>query len=60
MQASYGRARIVERPGKPPVWRVLVGEETGTEDAESIAAQIRGSGTSALVVRLDEIGPEPE
>jgi rare lipoprotein A len=55
LQARYGAARIVERHGKPPVWRVLVGQEASPEKAEALAVRVRGdiSIPEAFVVRLD-------
>jgi rare lipoprotein A len=55
MQARYGSAREVERQGMPPVWRVLVGQESSPEKAEALAARLRGdtSNPEAFVVRLD-------
>ena len=54
MGQRYGNARLVQRAGGTPVWRVLVSSEDTMEQAESLANQIRSSGGSALVVRLDE------
>jgi rare lipoprotein A len=53
MEARFGRARIVERPASPTLWRVLVGEEASLEGATALAQRIEESGTSAFVVRLD-------
>lgn len=55
MQTRYGAARVVERQGKPPVWRVLVGQESSPEKAEALATRVRGdiSIPEAFVVRLD-------
>ncbi len=55
LQARYGNARVVERQGSPPVWRVLVGQEPTPEKAESLAVRVRGdiSLPEAFVVRLD-------
>jgi rare lipoprotein A len=55
LQARYGVARVVERQGSPPVWRVLVGQEPSPEKAEALAARVRGdiSIPEAFVVRLD-------
>jgi hypothetical protein len=36
------------------MWRVLVGEEDSADKAELLAEQIRATGDSALVVRLDQ------
>jgi rare lipoprotein A len=51
----YGKARVVERMGSPPMWRVLVGEEPSPESAEVLAQRVRGdiSMPEAFVVRLD-------
>jgi rare lipoprotein A len=54
MRERFGKAKLVERPADPPVWRVLVGEEETAEGAEVIADQVRSSGGPAFVVRLDD------
>jgi rare lipoprotein A len=57
MESRYGSARIVKRDAQPVLWRVLVGRVDTPEEAEALAARIRGDGTdAALVVRLDEAG----
>jgi rare lipoprotein A len=55
LQTRYGNARTIERQGNPPTWRVLVGQEPTPEQAEGLAARIRGdiSIPEAFVVRLD-------
>ena len=55
MQARFGSARAIERQGMPPVWRVLVGQESSPEKAEALAARVRGDTSipEAFVVRLD-------
>jgi rare lipoprotein A len=55
LKARYGVARVIERQGNPPVWRVLVGEESTPEKAEALAVRVRGdiSVPEAYVVRLD-------
>jgi rare lipoprotein A len=53
MQSRFGSARLVLRSADPPVWRVLVGEETEEATAEGLAERIRSEGTAAFVVRLD-------
>lgn len=60
MRSRFGTAEIVERAGDPPMWRVLVGRAESSEDAEQIAADVRSSGGSALVVRLDQAAPESQ
>lgn len=59
MQQRFGSARLVRRSGDPPVWRVLVGQEETAEKAEELADQMRSSGTSAFVVRLDNLEQNP-
>ncbi len=56
MQTRYGSARIVEREGSPPMYRVLAGAESTPESAETLAVRIRGdiSVPEAFVVRLDK------
>jgi rare lipoprotein A len=54
MRERFGKAKLVERAAKPPVWRVLVGEEETMEAAEGLAEQVRSSGAAAFVVRLDD------
>ena len=53
MKLRFGSARIVERSGEPPMYRVLVGEYETEEQAEVDAAQLRGGGAAGMVVRLD-------
>jgi|SRR5450432_164378 rare lipoprotein A len=56
MQTRYGTARIVEREGSVPMYRVLAGAEPTPESAEALAVRIRGdiSVPEAFVVRLDQ------
>ena len=57
MERRYGSAKVVVRDTQPPRWRVLVGRAATPEDAEALAARIRGDGEGqageAFVVRLD-------
>jgi rare lipoprotein A len=61
MEARYGAARLVLRPGDPPVWRVLVGHAATVDDAGALAARIHaeqaGKLDQAFVVREDMTGP---
>jgi len=50
-------ARIVARPGKPVIWRVVVGAYNSFSDANRIAAKVRSSGASAVAVRVVETAP---
>jgi len=58
MAQAYGTASLVERPGNPRLWRVLVGREGSETDADALARRIRsenGNSVSAtFVVRLDQ------
>ena len=40
MEARYGAARLVLRPGDPALWRVLVGRAATLDDAGALAARI--------------------
>jgi rare lipoprotein A len=57
MEARFAKARIVERPASPTIWRVLVGEEQTMEAATALAQRIEAAGTNAFVVRLDSPAP---
>ncbi|MCU1262434.1 MAG: rare lipoprotein [Bryobacterales bacterium] len=56
MQTRYGAARIVEREGSVPMYRVLAGTEPTPQSAEVLAVRIRSdiSVPEAFVVRLDK------
>lgn len=56
LRTMYGQARIVEREGAVPLYRVLAGAEGTPEAAEALAVRIRGdiSVPEAYVVRLDQ------
>jgi rare lipoprotein A len=56
MKERYGAARVVEREGTVPNWRVLAGEENTPESAEALAVRIRSdiSVPEAFVVRVDK------
>lgn len=54
MEERFGKARLVPRAADPPIWRVLVGEESLLQAAEALATRIRASGAGAFVVRLDD------
>jgi rare lipoprotein A len=59
MEAHYGAARLVLRPGDPPLWRVLVGRAASENDAGTLAGRIRaeqdGKLAQSFVVRDDMI-----
>lgn len=57
MEARYGAAHIVPRPGDPQLWRVLVGRAATVDDAGALVARIRaeqdGKLGQAFVIRED-------
>jgi rare lipoprotein A len=55
MQARYGSAKVISRQGNGTSWRVIVGRENSTEDAEALAVKIRSAENlpQAFVVRVD-------
>jgi rare lipoprotein A len=57
MQARYGTAVVRQRPGSPPLWRVLVGQAPDPARAEELAQQIRTeqNAPKAFVIRLDPV-----
>lgn len=60
MEARYGAARLVLRPGDPALWRVLVGRAATLDDAGALAARIQADIDNKLgqpfVVRDDGAG----
>ena len=60
MEARYGAARLVLRPGDPALWRVLVGRAATLDDAGALAVRIRADIDNKLgepfVVRDDGAG----
>jgi rare lipoprotein A len=55
MQTRYGTAQVIAREGLSTTWRVVVGRENSADNAESLAARIRGEEKlpESFVVRLD-------
>jgi peptidoglycan lytic transglycosylase len=53
LEREYGTARLILRPGSPPMWRVLVGRAPSEEAANAVAQRIRLEQGTAFVVRLD-------
>lgn len=55
MVETYGAAKLVLRDGDPPLWRVLVGHASTTDEAERLAARLRAEQkfNGAFVIRLD-------
>ena len=54
MEREYGAARVVVRPGRPSLWRVLVGREHSPQAADTLAQRVRAEVGPAFVVRLDD------
>lgn len=59
MEARYGAARLVLRPGDPQLWRVLVGHAANVDDAGVLAGRIRadqdGKLGQSFVIRDDSM-----
>ena len=55
MQTRYGSAKLIGRQGNATTWRVIVGRENTTENAENLAVKIRSAENlpQAFVVRID-------
>jgi rare lipoprotein A len=55
MQAEYGAARLVEGPGDPVLWRVLVGTEPTMDAATALSQRIRSSveHNAIFIVRIE-------
>jgi rare lipoprotein A len=56
MEKRFGPTRLVERDGRPVMWRVLVGSQPSEQAAELLAVRIREGhrdARAAFVVRLD-------
>lgn len=56
MAKRFGRARLIERNGNPPLWRVVVGREPTEEGATALAERIATENGPSFVVRVD--GPQ--
>ena len=54
MEQRYGSARLGLRHGSPPLWRVLVGQETNLDSAHQLAQHLEGEVDHCFVVRLDD------
>lgn len=55
MELQFGSARIIpqSQPGRPSLWRVLVGGATNLQDANMLAEKVRGQTGEVLIVKLD-------
>jgi rare lipoprotein A len=53
----FGTARVAEKQGNAPLWRVLVGKEPTIEAAQQLARQLSAEDKSVFVVRLDQTVP---
>jgi len=54
LDARYGAARMVLRPGDPPAWRVLVGRESSLDTASDLLAKLSLELGDCFIVRLDD------
>ena len=53
LEREFGPAHLVQRPGSPSLWRVVVGRVPTEKAASALAAQVRSQTGTAFVVRLD-------
>jgi rare lipoprotein A len=53
LERDFGPAHLVQRPGTPSLWRVLVGHVPSVDAAGALAQRIRGETGTAFVVHLD-------
>jgi rare lipoprotein A len=56
METRYGTAQVIARQGLSTTWRVVVGRENTSDNAEALAVRIRGAENlpESFVVRLDQ------
>jgi rare lipoprotein A len=54
MRRRYKFAELAVREGEPPLWRVLVGEKVGIDEANELARKLRAEYGAAFVVRVDD------
>ena len=61
LQVEFESVRIVpqSQPGRPNLWRVLVGDATNLQQANALAEKVRGQTGEALVVKLDASSAAP-
>lgn len=59
LEGEFGPAHLVQRPGSPTLWRVVVGRLPTQDAAAALAEKIRGQVGTAFVVRLDPTAPVP-
>lgn len=55
-QQRFGVARLVQKQGRTPLWRVLVGKEASVEQAQRLADQLRSERGEVFIVRYDDSG----
>lgn len=59
LEAEFGPAHLVQRPGSPTLWRVVVGRVPTQGAAAALAERVRQQAGTAFVVRLDPSAPAP-
>ena len=59
LERDFGPAHLVQRPGSPSLWRVVVGRVPSEEAADALAQRVRGQTGTAFVVRLDPLTRQP-
>ena len=53
LERDFGPAHLVQRPGSPSLWRVVVGRVPSEAAAADLALRVRAQTGTAFVVRLD-------
>jgi len=51
----YSDARVLERPGNPALWRVLVGHALTVQAATALASDVKKATGQAVIVKEDAI-----
>jgi len=60
LERDFGPAHLVQRPGSPSLWRVVVGRVPSEETAAALAQRVRDQTGTAFVVRLDPSSETPD
>jgi rare lipoprotein A len=60
LERDFGPAHLVQRPGTPSLWRVVVGRVPTEDAAGALAQRVRAQTGTAFVVRLDPSTPGPD
>lgn len=59
LEREFGPAHLIQRPGSPTVWRVVVGRVASEAAATDLALRVRSETGTAFVIRLDAAAQTP-